>query len=121
MFHLKKHKASFWAGFVWAYHGLKHTFKAEINFQIQIIIALLVFLLAAVLNITTSDWLIIIITAFIVLSAELFNTAIESLVDLHINKIHPAAKIAKDASAGAVLLLSIMAAIIGLVIFIPYL
>ena len=55
-----------------------------------------------------------------VLAAEGFNTAIERLVDLVSPDFHPVAGDVKDVAAGAVLICAIAAAIIGMIIFIPY-
>jgi diacylglycerol kinase (ATP) len=56
------------------------------------------------------------IIALLVLVAELFNTALESLIDHLHPEIHPAIKIAKDSAAGAVLLLSAGAVIVGIIV-----
>ena len=73
---------------------------------------------------------IVIIAGFVVMgagsasgrgAAELFNTAIERLVDLVSPERHPIAGQVKDIAAGAVLVCAVAAAIIGLIIFIPYL
>ena len=57
----------------------------------------------------------------LILSLELVNTAVEAVVDLVTEEKKPLAKIAKDTAAGAVLVSAIAAAIIGCIIFIPYL
>jgi diacylglycerol kinase len=72
-----------------------------------------------VLRLPLSDWAILVLTIGLVLAAECFNSAVEALVDLAHPGYHALAKLAKDASAGAVLLLSIMSVIIGLLIFGP--
>ena len=54
-----------------------------------------------------------------VMALELVNTAVEAVVDLVTEERHPLAKIAKDTAAGAVLIAAIMAAIVGLIIFVP--
>ncbi len=117
---LGKKKESFWAGFKWAYQGLVETFKKETNFRVQCGIALLVVLLGWYLGLSRLEWLMVVVSIFGVLGAELFNTAIENLVDLHITKIHPAAKIAKDAAAAGVLVVSLMAAVVGVLVFGPH-
>ena len=53
------------------------------------------------------------------ISLELINTAIEKTIDLVIKENNPKAKVAKDTAAGAVLIMAIVSAIIGLTIFIP--
>ena len=53
------------------------------------------------------------------MARELVNTAVEAVVDLVTEELHPLAKISKDTAAGAVLIAAIMAAIVGLIIFVP--
>ena len=55
----------------------------------------------------------------LVLMAEFFNTAIEYVVDLASPNIHPLAKLAKDTASAGVLMMAIISAIIGLIIFVP--
>ena len=74
-----------------------------------------------VLGITRMEWMIIILCIGVVIAAELFNTAIEKLVDLVSPQQHPVAGQVKDIAAGAVLVCAATAAIIGLIVFIPYL
>ena len=73
------------------------------------------------LEITRIDWMIVILCIGVVIAAELFNTAIEKLVDLVSPQQHPVAGQVKDIAAGAVLVCAATAAIIGLIVFIPYL
>lgn len=71
------------------------------------------------LSLQTWEWITILLTVGIVLTLECLNTAIETVVDLVTEEYHPLAKIAKDVAAGAVLIFSIIAVIIGLLIFGP--
>ena len=71
-------------------------------------------------SISEIEWLILILIIGFVLTFELTNTAIEEIVDSFTDREHPAAKKAKDVAAGAVLLASITALVIGLIIFLPY-
>ena len=70
---------------------------------------------------TRTEWTVVILCFGVVIAAELFNTAIERLVDLVSPERHPVAGQVKDIAAGAVLVCAVAAAIIGLIIFIPYL
>ncbi|WP_276665077.1 diacylglycerol kinase family protein [Sharpea azabuensis] len=72
-------------------------------------------------QLTKIEWLICMVLFGLVISLELVNTAIEAVVDLASPDYHELAKLAKDAAAGAVLVSAIVAAIIGLSIFIPHL
>ena len=70
-------------------------------------------------QISALEWCVCFVLFGLIMSLELVNTAVESVVDLVTEKRHPLAKLAKDAAAGAVLIASIMAAAAGLIIFIP--
>ena len=106
--------------FKYAFEGIINSFKAERNMRIHIFIMILVIVAGFVFKITKEDWIICIILFGIVISAELFNTAIETIVDLVMPNKNEKAKLAKDVSAGAVLILAIASSIIGCIIFLPY-
>ena len=105
--------------FKYALNGLYHVVKNEANFQLQLLIGVLTIILAWYLDISRSEWLWIIISIGAVLTCEVFNTAIEILVDLKEPNQNKQAGLIKDISAGAVLIVSITAVIIGLIIFLP--
>ena len=106
--------------FRYAFSGMKYTFKNSKNFKIQVFFAFFSLILGSIFQFDKNDYLILLMTIFSVLILEILNTSIESLVDLVIKKkFSNLAKIAKDCSAGAVLLASINSVIIGLCLFIP--
>ena len=106
--------------FRFAFNGIKYTFTNSRNFKIQILFALLSLILGYILQFDQTDYLIFLLTVFSVLTLEILNTSIESLVDLVVKKnFSNLAKIAKDCSAGSVLLASLNSVIIGLCLFIP--
>lgn len=105
--------------FKYAFEGFFTSFKTERNMKIHIIIMLLVIIIGFLLKITTLEWIICIILFSIVIAGELFNTAIETVVDMVMPHKDEKAKIAKDISASAVLVLAIGSALIGLIIFVP--
>ena len=106
--------------FRYAFNGIKYTFENSRNFKIQVLLAFFSLILGYIFQLSTSDYLILLVTIFSVLILEVLNTSIESLVDLVIQKkFSNLAKISKDCSAGAVLLASINSVIIGLYLFIP--
>lgn len=72
------------------------------------------------LKITHTDWILLILTGGFVLSAEAFNTAIEIDINLTSPEFHPFARDTKDVAAGAVLISSIIAGIVGVLIFGKY-
>lgn len=106
--------------FKYAFEGIFAALKQEPNLKIHFLFALLVVTLGFFLNISQTDWIIIILVIGFVLAVELTNTAIEKAVDVFTDKEHPGAKYAKDISAGAVLVAAITSAIVGLLIFLPY-
>lgn len=113
---------SFFQSFRHALEGLITTFKDEKNFKRHLVIAALVLLLGLLLGVNRQDWLWLIVVIFLVLIAELWNTAVEYLIDLLVEKHYdPLAKKVKDVSAAIVLIAAILAAIVGLIIFSPYL
>lgn len=115
---IKKEWVNFRNRFIYALNGIIAAFRQERNLQIQGFVACLVLLFSFILHVPLYDFIIILCLIGIVLSLELINTAIESVVDLVTERYHPLAKLAKDVAAGAVLLFSIISVIIGLIIFI---
>jgi diacylglycerol kinase len=99
--------------------GTKHGVQGR-NFRIMLVAAVATLSLAYYLPLVTTERYLIIILVAVVLSAELFNSAIEELADVMIQENHPGIARVKEMSAAAVLLLSLAAAIIGAYIFIPY-
>lgn len=100
-----------------AWDGVVQTFRDEPNFRIEGLIGVVAVLLGIALRVPYDRILIIVLLFALVLVAELFNTAIERTVDLVTGESHPLAKYAKDASAGAVLVLSACAVIVGMMIY----
>ena len=74
-------------------------------------------LLGILFQISSTEWMILIITIFIVGITELFNTAIEKVVDLYTEEYNEKAKIAKDVAAGAVLLMAVCSVFVGIILF----
>ena len=115
----KKEIKSLGNSFKYAFEGIFSSFKSERNMKIHVFMMILVIVFGFVLEISFMEWIICIILFGIVIGAELFNTAIETVVNMISLEKSPQAKLAKDISAGAVLVLAIASAIIGLIIFIP--
>lgn len=114
-------KRSHILSFKHALEGIAAALKEEPNLKFHFIAGLVVLFLAYILKISKTDWIIIIILIGFVVALELTNTAVEAVVDAFIDKAHPGAKLAKDISAGAVLVAAVTAAIVGILIFTPYL
>lgn len=107
--------------FRYAISGIAAALREEPNLKFQFLAGFFIFILSIILNVSTLDFMIIIFLIGFVISLELTNTAIEAVVDVFTDKKHPGAKLAKDISAGAVLIGATTAAILGLIIFLPYL
>ena len=106
-------------GFGYAGRGIYSAIKSEQNLAIEIGVAIMAIIMGFLLKISLIEFAIIALTIAVVLSFELINTSIEYTVDMAMPEIHPLAKVAKDVSAGAVLVSAITSIIIGLIIFLP--
>ena len=107
--------------FKYAIEGLTAALKKEPNLKFHLVFALFVIVAGFILRISQRDWIIVVILIGLIISVELTNTAIEAIVDAFAPTEHPGAKLAKDISAGAVLVVSITAAACGLIVFLHYL
>ena len=105
----------------YAIEGILHAAKTERHLRYHFYAAVLILLLSLILGIPRSEFIAIAIVAIIVLSVEMLNTAIEATVDIIFKEYDNRAKIIKDIAAGAVLTASIGAAVVGYIIFLPYL
>ena len=106
--------------FKYAFSGISYVLKTSRNFKIQLIFAFTILMIGFLLQISQSNYVILIATIMSVLILETLNTSIESIVDLVVKKeFSSLAKISKDTSAGAVLLASINSVIIAVYIFVP--
>ena len=105
--------------FKYAISGIITSFRTERNMKIHILVMILVIIAGIVFKLSLLDWIILVIMFGLVISAELFNTAIETTIDMITKEKNEKAKIAKDVAAGAVLVLAVASVIVGLIIFIP--
>ncbi|MDL2222348.1 diacylglycerol kinase family protein [Parabacteroides sp. OttesenSCG-928-N08] len=105
--------------FYYAFSGIKQLVVSEHNAWIHCIAALLVVLAGWWLRISSMEWVAVTIVIGAVMAAEAINSSIEVLCDLVSPDYHPAIKRVKDLAAGAVLLMAIAAAVVGLIIFVP--
>ena len=105
--------------FKYAFCGVITAYKEEQNLRIHTLMAILVMIASYILKLNYIEFSICLILIGLVLIAEFFNTAIESIVDMITLEKNPYAKKAKDVSAAAVLIFALFSSIIGLIIFIP--
>ncbi len=105
--------------FKYAFSGIASAFKTERNMKIHVLAVVLVTLAGFLFKISKMEWIICIILFGMVISLELANTAIETTVDIAMPERNEKAKLAKDISAGAVLVCAFVSVIVGLMIFVP--
>ncbi len=107
--------------FIYAFRGLVKTFREEQNFKIQVAIGALVVGAGLFLKISRLEWCIIILSIASVVLMEIANSAVERITDVLKPRIDSYVKEIKDITAAAVMLASLVAAIIGVIIFYPHL
>ena len=100
-----------------AVHGIIQALKEERNMKIHIAMAILVLVSSLFFDFTRMELLMLFFAISLVIMAEMFNTAIERVVDLVTDKYHPLAKAAKDIAAGGVLIAAINSVIVGYLLF----
>lgn len=107
--------------FGYAWKGICCCVGREQNLSFHLIAAVIVIIAGFCFGISRVEWMVVTGCIGLVIAAELFNSAIEKLVDLVSPDYHPVAGRVKDIAAGAVLICAITAATIGVIIFWPYL
>ena len=103
--------------FSFAIKGIAYLFSFHRNMRIIFLVGIASFLLGIYLKITGFEFMILCVTISMVFVAEMFNTAIELIIDMFTDKYHVLLKIIKDISAGVVLIASINSLIVGYFIF----
>ena len=103
-----------------ALDGIKYALLHERNFRIEILVAFLVIFLIFFFKVKSWEAILLILMIMWVLIFELVNTVLERVVDILKPRIHPYARLIKDLMAAAVLITSIVSAIVGIIIFYPY-
>jgi diacylglycerol kinase (ATP) len=104
-------KTRLFKAFEFAFAGIRHAWQHEPNFKIEVAIGGLALLMALWLGVSPVP---ILLCIMLVLPLELLNSALEAAIDLISPERHPLAKLTKDAAAGAVLVASLLSALIGL-------
>ena len=104
--------------FSYAIQGIL-TAMSEQNFRFHLLSAVIVVIAGFLTGLSIAEWMIIVLVITLVIGAEMFNTAIERVVNLASPDYHPLAKQAKDVAAGSVLVFTVCSVIIGILIFLP--
>ena len=111
--------STFMQSISFALNGIQKGFSKEKHFKVHSFFAVVVIISGIFFNVSTNEWVLLLICIGTVVSAELINTAIEELCNIICTEAHPGIKLVKDLAAAAVLVVVVSAAISGLVIFIP--
>jgi diacylglycerol kinase len=90
------------------------------NLRIMVGVLLTVILLAAVYDVSATRWAVLLVSGSVVLASEVLNTSIEALADYVQREYDEEIRTIKDLAAGAVLLAAALAAVIGVIVFWPY-
>ncbi|MGI6558735.1 MAG: diacylglycerol kinase family protein [Limnochordia bacterium] len=107
------------ASFRYAWRGLKLALARERNLRIHFVLAAFALGLAAAFALSRLEWALVVLCIGMVVAAELFNAAVESLVDLCQGDYHPLAAAAKDMAAAGVLIAAAISLLVGGLVFIP--
>jgi len=105
--------------FGFAFKGIAYATRTQLNFRIHLVATVVAVAMGYLLRISVSEWQWIALCITLVLVTEIFNTMIETLVDLVSPGYNEKAGHIKDMSAGAVVIAAVFALITGLIIFLP--
>ncbi|MBD2232349.1 diacylglycerol kinase [Phormidium tenue] len=106
--------------FRYAWQGVAYAFRTQRNFRIHVVVGSFAVGLAIALSLAPVELAVIILTCGIVLTMELINTALESVVDLTVEQTyHELAKIAKDCAAAAVLISALISVSVAACLLLP--
>ncbi len=103
--------------FTWAFEGIVHTLRTQRNMKIHFAVAFSVIIASLFFNLSRLELAVLLVTISFVLVAEMINTAVEAAIDTFGTSFDPAAKIAKDVAAGAVLISALNALVVAYLIF----
>lgn len=116
MFNIKK----FLKSVKFAFKGIFSIYKTEQNFRFQIFASFFVIFLMIFFKMSLREVMVLILMISFVLIMEIINSAFEKIADMFKPRIHVYAEIVKNIMAGAVLISSLTAIVIGIIIFYPY-
>ena len=108
---------TFLRSFHYAIEGFITAVTTERNIKVQLTVGAATYIAGLIVGLNWLEWCIITICIGLVIFGELVNTSIEAIVDLATQELHPLAKRAKDIAAASVFVLSITAAIVGILVF----
>jgi diacylglycerol kinase len=114
---MRHHYGNVLKSFSYALCGIRTALHYEANMRIHTVCAILAVSYGLWIKLSATEWIALSLTISLVLFAELINTALEANVDLVTKEHRPEAKLAKDVAAGAVLITSVNALVVGWLLF----
>lgn len=105
--------------FRYAFSGIRKAFAEEPNFKIHIAIALIISIVAGFLKFSSVEWVVLILTIFLVMASELVNTAVEDTLNFVSPELNEKVKVIKDLMAAIVLLAAVASVFVGAFLFLP--
>ena len=111
---------TFAKSFYYAIRGLSYVLRNERNFQNEVGASIVVIVAMIYFKVTESEMIVLFLVIMGVLVMEIFNTVVERVVDMLKPRVHPYVKVIKDMMAASVLVTSLLALIIGIIIFTPH-
>ena len=113
----KSDHPGFRKSFLFAIQGFRTAVVTERNIKVMLCVGALAVAAGLIVGLDPLSWAIVLLCCAVVIMAELFNTAIETVVDLVSPEFHPLAGRAKDIAAAAVWFLSFVVAIVGVLVY----
>ena len=113
----KNDPPSFRKRFLFAIQGFRTAVRTERNIKVMIGGGIGAIVAGFIVGLDPLSWAIVLVCCGVVISAELLNTAVETVVDLVSPEFHPLAGRAKDIAAAAVWVLSVLVAVVGIIVF----
>ncbi|OUO46112.1 diacylglycerol kinase [Olsenella sp. An285] len=113
----KSDHPGFRKSFLFAIQGFRTAVTTERNIKVMLAVGALAVAAGVVVGLDPLSWAVVLLCCAVVIMAELFNTAVETVVDLVSPEFHPLAGRAKDIAAAAVWFLSAVVAVVGLIVF----
>lgn len=114
---MKKFLLQRWKSINHAWCGLRIFMKTEVHARLHLTAAVMVLFAGWIFDFSLFEWLFVIISIGLVFLAEIFNTVLERMMDFVHPDVHPEVKVIKDMAAGAVLWISFIVFIVGLILF----
>lgn len=116
---MKPSQQSLLKSFANAFAGIAYFFANDRNGKIHLAITVIVIAASLALQVSTIEWMVVLLCIALVIGLEMLNSALEKLCDLVEPNYHPTIKMIKDVSAAAVVLSAIISVVIGIIIFLP--